>query len=307
MQTAILNVIEPIFDNEFHERSFGFRHGRSCHDALRVVEQKLDEGKVFVVDADLQSYFDTIPKDRLMQLVQAKISDRRLLALIQSFLDQSILEELSEWTPEAGVPQGAVLSPLLSNLYLSELDHRMAKLGYEMVRYCDDFVILCGSQAEAESALEEVRCFVASAGLTLHPEKTRVVDSRETSFDFLGYSFRWKDRFPRAKSRRKMVDRIRELTPRKSGQSMTQTIAEINAVTIGWFTYFRHSNWNVFDAYDGMIRRRLRRQLLKRHRRNPQRLSRTRRWPNAYFVDLGLRSLRNAHTRYVQSLSPGNH
>ena len=307
VQTAILNVIEPIFDNEFHERSFGFRHGRSCHDALRVVEQKLDEGKVFVVDADLQSYFDTIPKDRLMQLVQAKISDRRLLALIQSFLDQSILEELSEWTPEAGVPQGAVLSPLLSNLYLSELDHRMAKLGYEMVRYCDDFVILCGSQAEAESALEEVRCFVASAGLTLHPEKTRVVDSRETSFDFLGYSFRWKDRFPRAKSRRKMVDRIRELTPRKSGQSMTQTIAEINAVTIGWFTYFRHSNWNVFDAYDGMIRRRLRRQLLKRHRHNPQRLSRTRRWPNAYFTDLGLRSLRNAHTRYVQSLSPGNH
>ncbi len=138
VQTAILNVIEPIFDNEFHERSFGFRHGRSCHDALRVVQQKLDEGKVFVVDADLQSYFDTIPKDRLMQLVQAKISDRRLLALIQSFLDQSILEELSEWTPESGVPQGAVLSPLLSNLYLNELDHRMAELGYEMVRYADD-------------------------------------------------------------------------------------------------------------------------------------------------------------------------
>ena len=153
VQTAILNVIEPIFDNEFHERSYGFRHGRSCHDALRVVEQQLDEGKVYVVDAHLQSYFDTIPKDRLMQTVQEKISDRRLLALIQSFLDQSILEELSEWTPEAGVPQGAVLSPLLSNLYLSDLDHRMAELGYEMVRYCDDFVILCRSKAEAEAAL----------------------------------------------------------------------------------------------------------------------------------------------------------
>jgi RNA-directed DNA polymerase len=306
VQTAILNVIEPIFDNEFHERSFGFRHGRSCHDALQVVEQQLDDGKVFVVDADLQSYFDTIPKDRLMQLVRAKISDSRLLALIQSFLDQSILEELSEWTPESGVPQGAVLSPLLSNLYLSELDHRMADLGYEMVRYADDFVILCRSQEQAEAALEEVKRFVASAGLTLHPEKTRIVDSREKSFDFLGYSFRWKFRFPRAKSHRKMIDRIRELTPRKSGQSMKTTIEEINQVTTGWFTYFRHCNWNIFDEYDGMIRRRLRRQLLKRHRRNPKRLPRTLRWPNAYFTDLGFRSLRDSHTRYVQSLE-GNH
>jgi RNA-directed DNA polymerase len=307
VQTAILNVIEPIFDNEFHERSFGFRHGRSCHDALRIVEQQLDEGKVFVVDVDLQSYFDTIPKDRLLRLVEAKISDRRLLALIQSFLDQSILEELSEWTPESGVPQGAVLSPLLSNLYLSDLDHRMAALGYEMVRYADDLVILCRSQDEAESALEEVQRFVASAGLTLHPEKTRIVDSRETSFDFLGYSFRWKFRFPRAKSRRKMIDRIRQLTPRKSGQSLTETIVALNAVTTGWFTYFRHCNWNAFDDYDGMIRRRLRRLLLKRHRLNPKRLPRTLRWPNAYFTDLGFRSLRDAHTRYVQSLQLGNH
>lgn len=307
VQTAILNVIEPIFDHEFHDRSFGFRHGRSCHDALRVVEEQLDGGKVFVVDADLQSYFDTIPKDRLMQLVQAKISDSRLLALIRSFLDQSILEELSEWTPETGVPQGAVLSPLLSNLYLNELDHRMAALGYEMVRYADDFVILCRSQEEAEAALEEVKRFVASADLTLHPEKTRIVDSRETSFDFLGYSFRWKLRFPRARSHRKMVDRIRELTPRKSGQSMTKTIDEINQVTTGWFTYFRHCSWDVFDAYDWMIRQRMRRQLLKRHRRNPKRLPRTSRWPNAYFTDAGFRSLRDSHTRYVQSLSLGNH
>jgi len=307
VQTAILNVIEPIFDNDFHDRSFGFRHGRSCHDALRVVEEHLEDGKVFVVDADLQGYFDTIPKDRLMHLVREKISDSRLLALIQQFLDQSILEELSEWTPETGVPQGAVLSPLLSNLYLNEFDHRMADLGYEMVRYADDFVILCRSQEQAEAALEEVKRFVDQAGLTLHPKKTRIVDSRETSFDFLGYSFRWKFRFPRAKSHRKMVDRIRQLTPRKSGQSMKKTIDELNQVTTGWFTYFRHSTWSVFDRYDGMIRRRLRRQLLKRHRRNPRRLPRTHRWPNAYFTDLGFRSLRDSHTRYVQSLPEGNH
>ena len=307
VQTAILNVIEPILDNNFHERSFGFRHGRSCHDALRVVEERLNDGNVFVVGADLQSYFDTIPKDRLMHLVREKISGGRLLTLIQSFLDQSILEELSQWTPEAGVPQGAVLSPVLSNLYLNELDHRMADLGYEMVRYADDFVILCRSHEQAEAALEEVKRFVDQAGLTLHPEKTRIVDSREKSFDFLGYSFRWKFRFPRAKSHRKMVDRIRHLTPRKSGQSMKKTIDELNQATTGWFTYFRHSTWSVFDRYDGMIRRRLRRQLLKRHRRNPKRLPRTLRWPNAYFADLGFRSLRDSHTRYVQSLSQDNH
>lgn len=306
VQTALVNVIEPIFDNEFHDRSFGFRRGRSCHDALRVVEELLNDDHVFVVDADLQSYFDTIPKDRLMALVKAKISDRRVLELVRSFLDQSVLEELREWTPESGVPQGAVLSPLLSNLYLNELDHRMAELGYEMVRYADDFVILCRSQEQAEAALEEVKRFVKEAGLTLHPEKTHIVDSREKSFDFLGYSFRGKLRFPRAKSHRKMVDTIRRLTPRKSGQSMEATITQINRVTVGWLAYFRHCTWNIFDKYDGMVRKRLRRQLLKRHRRNPKRLPRTQRWPNAYFSERGYKSLRIAHSAYVQSLS-GTH
>jgi RNA-directed DNA polymerase len=303
VQTALVNVIEPIFDNEFHDRSFGFRRGRSCHDALRVVEDLLEADYVFVVDADLQSYFDTIPKDRLLTLVSEKISDRRVLELVKLFLNQSVLEELREWTPETGVPQGAVLSPLLSNLYLNELDHRMARLGFEMVRYADDFVILCRSQEQAESALEEVRQFVSDAGLTLHPEKTHIVDSREQSFEFLGYSFRGKLRFPRAKSPQKMVEKLRQLTPRTSGQSMEATIDQLNRVTIGWFHYFRHCTWNIFDLYDGMIRKRLRRQLLKRHRNNPQRLSRTRRWPNAWFVERGLKSLRDAHTRYVQSLT----
>jgi len=306
VQTAMVNVIEPIFDHEFHDRSFGFRRGRSCHDALRVVEGLLESGHVFVVDADLKSYFDTIPKDRLMQLVRSKISDGGVLELIEQYLNQSILEELREWTPESGVPQGAVLSPLLSNLYLNALDHRMAACGYEMVRYADDFVILCRSQEQAELALEEVKRFVTEAGLTLHPEKTHIVDSRKKSFDFLGYSFRGKLRFPRAKSHRRMADRLRQLTPRQSGQSLEATIVQINRVTVGWFAYFRHCTWNIFGTYDGMIRKRLRRQPLKRHRTNPERLCRTHRWPNAYFSERGFKSLREAHTRYVQSLT-GNH
>lgn len=301
VQTALVNVIEPILDHTFHDRSFGFRRGRGCHDALRVVEEKLEAGYVYVVDADLKGYFDTIPKDRLLDMVQEKISDRRVLSLIKSYLDQSIMEELRTWTPEAGVPQGAVLSPVLANLYLNPLDHQMAEAGFEMVRYADDFVILCRSLEDAESALAMVRTWVESAGLTLHPDKTQIVDSREKSFSFLGYSYCGRVIFPRKKSHEKIVSRIRELTPRKSGQPLECTIAQINQVTQGWFGYFRHCHWRIFKDLDGMIRRRLRRQLLKQHRVNPKRQCRHQRWPNVYFTERGFWSLREAHFRFAQS------
>jgi len=302
VQTALLHVIEPILDATFHERSFGFRHGRGCHDALRCVEELLTAGYVYVVDADLKGYFDTIPKDRLLEIVQQKISDRSVLELIQQFLDQGILDEMRTWTPEAGVPQGAVLSPVLANAYLNPLDHHMAQLGFQMVRYADDFVILCRTLAEAEAALAEVRQWVASHGLTLHPEKTHIVDSREQSFSFLGYSFRGAFRFPREKSHRKFVDRIRELTPRKSGESLETLIRRLNRATQGWFNYFRHCHWSIFKDYDGLIRRRLRRLLLKRHRRNRDRQTRNQRWPNAYFTVHGFHSLNATHVRFVQSI-----
>jgi len=302
VQTALVHVIEPILDATFHDRSFGFRHGRGCHDALRCVEELLAAGYVYVVDADLKSYFDTIPKDRLMKVVQEKISDRRVLGLIKQFLDQGIVEELQTWTPEAGVPQGAVLSPVLSNAYLNPLDHRMAELGFQMVRYADDFVILCRTRDEADAALAAVREWVDVQGLKLHPEKTHIVDAREESFSFLGYSFRGKLRFPRAKSHRKFVDRIRELTPRKSGHSLEFMIQRINRATRGWFNYFRHCHWSIFRQFDGMIRRRLRRMLLTRYRRNRKRLPRNQRWPNAYFTERGYISLNASHGRFVQSI-----
>ena len=306
VQTALVHVLEPIFDYTFHDRSFGFRHGRGCHDALRSVETLLNEGYVYVVDADLKSYFDTIPKDRLLELVKQKVSDSALLQLIKKYLDQEIMSELKHWIPEAGVPQGAVLSPMLSNVYLNPLDHLMAAKGFQMVRYADDFVILCRSAFEAEAALEEVRAWVEAVGLTLHPDKTHIVDSREKSFDFLGYSFRGRFRFPRAKSHRKVIERIRELTPRKSGESLEYMIARINRSLRGWFNYFRHCFWNVFGSYDAMVRVRLRRLLLKRNRKNSQKLSRTRRWPNDYFAAYGLYNLSEAHACFVQSLEPTN-
>ena len=177
----------------------------------------------------------------------------------------------------------------------------MSDLGFEMVRYADDFVILCRTREEAEAALTGVRQWVEDAGLTLHPEKTHIVDSREKSFSFLGYSFRGKLRFPREKSHRKFVDRIKELTPRKSGESLDVIILRLERMTRGWFNYFRHCHWNIFKDYDGMIRRRLRRMLLKRHRRNKKRLPRNQRWPNSFFAEHGFTSLNELHMRFVQS------
>lgn len=302
VQRAIVHVIEPILDHQFHERSYGFRHGRCAHDALRVVEQKLREGYVYVVDADLKGYFDTIPKDRLLQLVKAQISDSRMLKLIRMFLDQDIMEELREWTPTAGVPQGAVLSPVLSNLYLNPLDHQMSGSGFEMVRYADDFVVLCRTPEEAAAALQQITRWVEQAGLTLHPTKTKIVDSRVESFAFLGYSFRGDRIYPRRESLEKIKARLKELTPRTRPGSIQSIAVELNTVLRGWFRYFRHCRWTVFKDLDGRIRSRLRRLLLRRHRRNPKRLPRTHRWPNDFFEKAGLYSLRTAHFLFAQSV-----
>jgi RNA-directed DNA polymerase len=195
VQTALRKVIEPIFDRLFAAHSYGFRPGRGCIDALREVDRLLKAGYVWVADADLKSYFDTIPKDPLMQRLEEQIADGRLLALLRLCLDAEVMDGLKHWTPEAGTPQGAVISPLLANVYLNPLDHAMAERGYQMVRYADDFVILCRTREEAESALAAVRQWTEAAGLTLHPTKTRIVTEAE-GFDFLGYRFHGGKRWP---------------------------------------------------------------------------------------------------------------
>lgn len=200
VQAAVVKVIGPIFERDFAEHSYGFRPGRGCKDALRRVAQLLRAGHTFIVDADLKSYFDTIPHDRLLARLRTKIGDGRVLSLIASFLQAGILDGTEQWTPEAGAPQGAVLSPLLSNVYLDPLDHLLAGLGIEMVRCADDFVILCRTAAEAERALEIVRQWMADNGLTLHPTKTRIVDARAEGFDFLGYRYERNHWGPREKS-----------------------------------------------------------------------------------------------------------
>jgi RNA-directed DNA polymerase len=303
VQTALLHVLEPIFDVTFSEHSYGFRHGRGCHHALERVEQLLDAGHVYVVDADLKSYFDTISKPRLMARLREKVSDSRVLRLVEMFLEQGVMDGLREWTPETGTPQGAVLSPLLANIYLNPLDHLLADAGLAMVRYADDFVILCKTHEDADKALALVAQWVGENELTLHPTKTKIVDARTEGFDFLGYHFRGGLRLPREKSLKKCKDAVREKTPRTNGQCLRCTCARLSSQLRGWFTYFRHCHWSVFHELDSWIRGRLRSILRKRaHRRGRGRGRDHQRWPNAFFDEHGLYSLNAAHVCFVQSL-----
>jgi RNA-directed DNA polymerase len=301
VQGAVRHVIEPIFEKEFATHSYGFRPGQGCKDALRRVDELLQQGYAYVVDADLKSYFDTIPHDRLLHRLRERIADGRVLGLIASFLKAGILDGLKEWEPEAGAPQGAVLSPLLSNIYLNPLDHQMAAQGFAMVRYADDFVILCRSQAEAEQALTQVRQWCEAEGLVLHPTKTRIVDVRTDGFDFLGYHFQTTrrgklTRWPRKKSLDKLKDTLRTKTTRTDGRALECLIADINRTLRGWFGYFKHSYYTTFPAVDSWIRGRLRSILRKRAgRRGLGRGSDHHRWPNAYFAANGLYSLVTAH------------
>jgi RNA-directed DNA polymerase len=297
-------AMEPIFERDFATHSYGFRPNRGCKDALRRVQELLDAGYVHIVDADLKSYFDTIPKDHLMALIGQKVEDSRVLALIESYLEQGVLDGDREWTPEQGTPQGAVVSPLLSNIFLDPLDHLMAERGFEMVRYADDFVVMCRNQEDAAAALALVQEWTASAGLTLHPTKTRLVDERKDSFDFLGYHFEAGKRWPRSKSRKKFRDTIRAKTKRTSGHSMTQIIADVNRTLRGWFEYFKHSHRPTFRMEDGLVRRRLRSILRKRSRRKGSAKANgadQTRWTNAYFAALRLFSLQQAHIAACQS------
>lgn len=305
VQQAVRLVIEPVFENGFCDGSYGFRPGRGCHDALREVDRLLQEGHTHVVDADLRSYFDTIPHERLMARVTAKVSDGRVLDLIRSWLEADILHGLERWTPTEGSPQGAVISPLLANIYLDPLDRLMAEHGYPMVRYADDFVILTRSHAEAEAALALVRAWVAENGLTLHPEKTRIANCRKkgNGFEFLGYRFERGRRHVRKKSLDKLKETIREKTRRTRGQSVTVVVADLNRTLRGWFGYFKHAHPSTFLELDQMIRRRLRAMLCKQAglRGTGNDRADHQRWPNAYFANAGLFA---THTAWQAARQP---
>ena len=296
VQTALRMVLEPIFERDFARESFGFRPGRNCHQALARVETLLAEGATHVVDADLKSYFDTIPHAALLARVKAKVVDGRILELVESFLKQGVIEDVKGWSPsEVGTPQGGSISGLLANIYLDQLDWKLHLQGWELVRYADDFVILCRTRDQAEAVLQEVRHWCDEAGLQLHPEKTRLVDMSERGgFDFLGYHFERTGRWPREKSQESLERKVHQRTKRNCGISLSEVIVEeLNPILRGWMNYFiRSTNCADFQRLDSYLRARLRAILRKRHGlRGRSRGYDHQRWPNRYFAELGLLSL----------------
>lgn len=311
VQTALRNVLEPIFERNFAEHSYGFRPKRSAKDALRRADHLLRTGNTWVVEVDFKSYFDTIPVDLLMGKIKGKISDGKVLDLIETLLQQQTLEDAQHGkTRIVGTPQGAVSSPLFANIYLDELDHFMAARGFEMTRYADDLVVQCKHEEHATAAMESIREWVAGSGLILHPTKTRIVRvSEKEGIDFLGYHFQYSrhkpgklNRWPCDKSKMKWKASLRPLLKRCNGHSLPDIIVMINPILRGFFNYFKHSTELSLETSDGWIRMRLR--SILRKRRNGKgcgRGSDHHRWPNAFFNDLRLFSMVGARRAYVQS------
>lgn len=304
VQMALKMVIEPIFEADFADHSFGFRPGRGAKDALRKVESLRKQGYTHVVDADIKGFFDAISHRVLMERIEEKISDGRILDLVEMCLEQEIDDDGERWVPREGTPQGGVISPLFANIYLDPLDKLLARQGFQMIRYADDFVVMCESEERAEEALALIERWVSEADLRLHPDKTQVVAAGEgEEFSFLGYRFKEGNRYPREKSLKKFKEEMREKTRRTDGRSLEAIIADINQTSRGWFEYFKHSYHNVFPAVDGWLRRRLRNLLRKRQGLSgPPTRGDNRRWPNAYFAARGLFSMAAAWRRITQSL-----
>jgi RNA-directed DNA polymerase len=301
VQAALRNVLEPIFERDFAPHSYGFRPGRSAQPAVGRVEELLGSGHVWCVDCDLKSYFDTIPHDRLMALVRARVADGPVLHLLEQYLKAGVLEELHDWQPtDCGTPQGAVISPLLANLYLNPLDHDLAARGWAIVRYADDLVVLCPSREEAETVLTPLRAWSAEAGLTLHPTKTRIVNAQTDGLDFLGWTFKSGKKWPRKKSLQKLQDKLRPLTQRTSGLSLSALVAKLNPTLRGWRAYFGASQRTGLSGPDGWLRRRLRAFLRKQEKRPGYGLSQadSKRWPNRWFAEQGLYSLEYGSCTY---------
>lgn len=306
VQMATKIIIEPIFEADFHDCSHGFRPRRSATDALEVIRIVGGRGHYHVVDADIQGFFDNIDHDKLMELLSKRISDRRVLKLLRQWLKAGVMEEGAVRTSSAGTPQGGVISPLLSNVYLNELDRTWtATCGHlgQLVRYADDFVILCRSATQAQAALDRVRKILSNLRLELHPTKTRLVELGlgKEGFDFLGchlrvvrshfkkrnYLFRW----PSRRAMKSVRAKVHDLTGRRRWAGLTdirEVIGELNPILRGWGNYFRTGNASgKFQAVDRYGRERLLRLLLRRgNQRKPDaRRLRPRNWPHRRFVN----------------------
>ena len=319
IQMAAKLVIEPIFEAGFQPCSYGFRPKRSATQALEAIREAGNRGHSFVVDADIQGYFDSIDRSTLMELVKERISDRRVLKLIRQWLEAGVMEDGTVRETLAGTPQGGVISPLLANIYLNKLDRiwaaRCSSLGV-LVRYADDLVAMCRTESQAKEALRRIRLVMNRLGLKLHPEKTRMVDLRrgKEGFVFLGCTIRKKrsiqrnpgwhfmQRWPSPKAMKRIRERVHELTDsRHSGKDVKQIIATLNPVLRGWGNYFRSGNAErKFNQLDSYVFWRL---VQWMGRRGGQRVQRIEKWTHDRFVDMGLYRLRGTVKYPTQATS----
>jgi RNA-directed DNA polymerase len=301
-QQAVKMVLEPIFEKEFLEMSYGFRPKRGAQMAIEEVTNLIKEGYKWVVDIDIQSYFDSIPHDKLMTKVKRRVSDGNIIDLLKLWLKQEIMDECKSWIPSCGSPQGAVISPLLSNIYLHDLDVAVSDAGYKMIRYADDLVILTRSQEEAEEALKVVQTWAIEHELILHPEKTHIGDCtvEGQGFEFLGYRFEAGTSWIRRKSIQKLRDRIREETSKVGGQSIDAVILKLNPVLRGWSNYFKMVTKYTLGTFDSFVRRRLR-AILQRQQKKKSfggGWCHTK-YPNKFFADKGLVNMENIQRQYL--------
>jgi RNA-directed DNA polymerase len=277
VQTAAKLLLEPLFEADFAPDSYGFRPKRDAHQALDAIREALHDGMYWVIDADVQAYFDTIPHDRLMKTVAERVVDGAMLALVKCFLEAPIVDERDGGRPKRprqGTPQGGVISPLLANVYLHLLDRNFrlhvqrGELGGRLIRYADDFVLLTAKRPERE--LTWIQRVMTRLRLTLHGEKTRVLDARRDPFVFLGHTHRWQfgrlylDVAPKAQ--RRMRDELRRKT-RVTGLSLPALVGELNPYIRGARNYFRRVRRRTLSKLDRFVEQRVARWWARKHSR----------------------------------------
>lgn len=290
VQQALLNWLGPIYEATFSDVSYGFRVGRSALEAIETVKGYLGREYRYVVEVDIEKYFDSVDHKLLIGKLEEEVTDGSVLNLIKDFLQAGVMEGGQWLATDEGTPQGGVISPLLANVYLNSFDHLMVSKGYKLVRYADDFVILCGTKEEAERAMEEAAGYLeGELHLRINEEKTRIVDFSRESFEFLGYIFYGRFLRPKNRNIAELRDEIRRLTRRLQPVSLQSVIQRLNATLRGWAQYFCLAHIReLTQRLDEWIRHRLRAFVNKRWviYRKVQHA-----YPIKRFVSLGLVSL----------------